>query len=33
MAALNAQGDKIYKYMNFDQIEEYKEAAQAVVTT
>ena len=33
MADLNAQGDKIYKYMNFDQIEEYKEAAQAVVTT
>ena len=28
MGVINANGDKIYRYMNFDQIEEYAEAAQ-----
>ncbi|WCM86624.1 bifunctional aconitate hydratase 2/2-methylisocitrate dehydratase [Acidovorax sp. NCPPB 3576] len=30
MGVLNQNGDKIYKYMNFDQIEEYKEVADGV---
>ena len=30
MGVLSANGDKIYKYMNFDQIAEYAEAAEAV---
>lgn len=30
MGVLNANGDKIYKYMNFDQIEDFKEVADTV---
>lgn len=30
MGVLNANGDKIYKYMNFDQIEDFKEVADGV---
>ncbi len=30
MGVINADGSKIYKYMNFDQIEEYADAARAV---
>jgi len=30
IGVLNANGDKIYKYMNFDQIEDYKDTARAV---
>lgn len=30
MVVLNSQGDKVYRYMNFDQIEEYKEVADAL---
>jgi aconitate hydratase 2/2-methylisocitrate dehydratase len=30
MAVLNANGDKVYKYLNFDKIEEYKESASTV---
>ncbi|MDP1657263.1 MAG: bifunctional aconitate hydratase 2/2-methylisocitrate dehydratase [Hylemonella sp.] len=30
MGVLSANGDKIYKYMNFDQIEEYKDVAASV---
>ncbi len=30
MGVINADGSKIYKYMNFDQIEEYADAAKAV---
>ena len=30
MGVINADGSKIYKYMNFDQIEEYAEAAKSV---
>ena len=31
MGVINADGSKIYKYMNFDQIEEYADAARGVV--
>ncbi|QSI78937.1 bifunctional aconitate hydratase 2/2-methylisocitrate dehydratase [Niveibacterium microcysteis] len=31
MGVINADGSKIYKYMNFDQIAEYQDAAKAVV--
>ena len=31
MGVLNADGDKIYQYMNFDQIEDFKEVADNVV--
>jgi aconitate hydratase 2/2-methylisocitrate dehydratase len=27
---INANGDKIYRYMNFDKIEEYKQVADTV---
>jgi aconitate hydratase 2/2-methylisocitrate dehydratase len=30
MGVINKQGDKVYRYMNFDQIEEYAEAAKEV---
>ena len=30
MGVINKDGDKIYRYMNFDRIEEYAEAAKAV---
>ena len=30
MGVLSANGDKIYKYMNFDQIAEYKDVADGV---
>lgn len=30
MGVINKDGDKVYRYMNFDQIEEYAEAAKAV---
>jgi aconitate hydratase 2/2-methylisocitrate dehydratase len=30
MGVINADGAAIYRYMNFDQIEEYADAAQAV---
>jgi len=30
MGVINADGAKVYRYMNFDQIEEYSEAARAV---
>ena len=30
MGVLNANGDQIYKYMNFDQIEDFKEVADTV---
>jgi aconitate hydratase 2/2-methylisocitrate dehydratase len=30
MGVLSANGDKIYKYMNFDQIEDFKEVADTV---
>jgi aconitate hydratase 2/2-methylisocitrate dehydratase len=30
MGVLSANGDKIYKYMNFDQIEEFKDLAATV---
>ncbi len=30
MGIINSQGDKVYRYMNFDQIEEYKEVADAL---
>jgi aconitate hydratase 2/2-methylisocitrate dehydratase len=30
MGVINADGSKIYKYMNFDQIAEYKEVADGV---
>jgi aconitate hydratase 2/2-methylisocitrate dehydratase len=30
MGVINADGAKIYRYMNFDQIEEYAENARAV---
>ncbi|HEY9191807.1 MAG TPA: bifunctional aconitate hydratase 2/2-methylisocitrate dehydratase [Methyloversatilis sp.] len=30
MGAINKDGDKVYRYMNFDQIEEYAETAKAV---
>jgi aconitate hydratase 2/2-methylisocitrate dehydratase len=30
MGVINQQGDKVYRYMNFDQIEEYAEAAKEV---
>jgi len=30
MGVINANGDKVYRYMNFDQIEEYAEAAKEV---
>ena len=30
MGVINADGSKIYKYMNFDQIEEYAETAKGV---
>jgi aconitate hydratase 2/2-methylisocitrate dehydratase len=30
MGVINADGSKIYKYLNFDQIAEYKEAADKV---
>jgi aconitate hydratase 2/2-methylisocitrate dehydratase len=30
MGVINSQGDKVYRYMNFDQIEEYAEAAREV---
>lgn len=32
MGVLNADGDKIYQYMNFDQIEDFKEVADTVTT-
>jgi len=32
MGVINADGSKIYKYLNFDQIAEYQEAAEAVKT-
>ncbi len=31
MGVLSANGDKVYKYLNFDQIEEYKDVAASVV--
>jgi aconitate hydratase 2/2-methylisocitrate dehydratase len=30
MGVLNANGDKIYKYMNFDQIADFREVADKV---
>jgi aconitate hydratase 2/2-methylisocitrate dehydratase len=30
MGVLNAHGDKIYQYMNFDQIEDFKQVADTV---
>jgi aconitate hydratase 2/2-methylisocitrate dehydratase len=30
MGVINADGSKIYKYMNFDQIDSFREAAEAV---
>jgi aconitate hydratase 2/2-methylisocitrate dehydratase len=30
MGVINSQGDKVYRYMNFDQIEEYAETAKEV---
>jgi aconitate hydratase 2/2-methylisocitrate dehydratase len=30
MGVINADGSKIYRYMNFDQIPEYADAAKAV---
>jgi aconitate hydratase 2/2-methylisocitrate dehydratase len=30
IGVINANGDKIYRYMNFDQIEEYKQVADTV---
>jgi aconitate hydratase 2/2-methylisocitrate dehydratase len=30
MGVINSDGSKIYKYLNFDQIPEYQEAAEAV---
>ena len=30
MGVLNANGDKIYQYMNFDQIADFKEVADTV---
>jgi len=30
MGAINKDGDKVYRYMNFDQIEEYAETAKEV---
>jgi aconitate hydratase 2/2-methylisocitrate dehydratase len=30
MGVINQQGDKVYRYMNFDQIEEYVDAAKEV---
>jgi aconitate hydratase 2/2-methylisocitrate dehydratase len=30
MGVINADGSKIYRYLNFDQIDEYVEAAKAV---
>jgi aconitate hydratase 2/2-methylisocitrate dehydratase len=30
MGVINQQGDKVYRYMNFDQIEEYAQAAREV---
>ena len=30
MGVINANGDKIYRYMNFDQIEDFKEVADTV---
>jgi aconitate hydratase 2/2-methylisocitrate dehydratase len=30
MGVLNANGDKIYQYMNFDRIEDFKKAADTV---
>lgn len=30
MGVINADGDQIYRYMNFDQIEEYREIADSV---
>ncbi len=30
IGVINANGDKIYKYMNFDQISEYKDVASKV---
>ena len=30
MGVLTANGDKIYQYMNFDQIEDFKEVADSV---
>jgi aconitate hydratase 2/2-methylisocitrate dehydratase len=30
MGVINKQGDKVYRYMNFDQIEEYAETAREV---
>jgi aconitate hydratase 2/2-methylisocitrate dehydratase len=30
IGVINANGDKIYRYMNFDQIEDFKEVADTV---
>jgi aconitate hydratase 2 / 2-methylisocitrate dehydratase len=30
IGVINANGDKIYQYMNFDQIQEYKDVAETV---
>jgi aconitate hydratase 2/2-methylisocitrate dehydratase len=30
MGVINQQGDKVYRYMNFDQIEEYAQTAREV---